>query len=167
MNPFQPSDDQRYRTQEVLWEPDPNGYGPRRARAPVRIQAYLPDSLNSQQWRFSSEVTAALGDAQAEITSAQQHADRIGPNTVAQQLLRSESMASSQMEGLVVPSHRSLAKAEIGLVAEVFGDGDPKLLADPEGGRLVSRGQEDRELVAAESGEDAVLGCGVTERQRG
>jgi hypothetical protein len=90
MKPFQPSDDQRYRTQEVLWEPDPNRYEPRRARAPVRIQAYLPDSLNSQQWRFSSEVTAALGDAQAEITSAQQHADRIGLNTVAQQLLRSE-----------------------------------------------------------------------------
>jgi Fic family protein len=114
MGSTQPSESRRYRTQEILWEPDPNGYGPRRARAPARIQAYVPDSLGSQQWRFSSEVTAAFGDAQAEITSAQQHADQIGLNTVAQQLLRSESMASSQMEGLAVPSHRSLAKAEIG-----------------------------------------------------
>lgn len=114
MTPSQASDGQRYRTQEVLWEPDPDGFGPRRARAPVRIQAYVPASLNAQQWRSSSEVTAAFGDAQAEITTAQQHADRIGLNTIAQQLLRSESMASSQIEGLIVPSHRSLAKAEIG-----------------------------------------------------
>jgi Fic family protein len=112
--PSQASERQRYQTQEVLWEPDLDGFGPRRARAPMRIQAYVPTSLNSQQWRFSSEVTAALGDAQAGITAAQQHADRIGLNTIAQQLLRSESMASSQIEGLVVPSHRSLAKAEIG-----------------------------------------------------
>jgi Fic family protein len=103
----------RYRLQEVLWEPDPNGFGPRRARTPVRIHTYVPAPLRSQDWRFSSEVAAALGDAQAEITTAQQHADRIDLNTIAQQLLRSESMASSQMEGLVVPSNRSLAKAEI------------------------------------------------------
>ena len=108
------SNHERYRVQEVLWEPDPAAFGPRRARAPVRLQAHVPTPLNSQTWRFSSVVTAALGDAQAEITTAQQHADRIGLNTIAQQLLRSESMASSQIEGLAVPSHRSLAKAEIG-----------------------------------------------------
>ena len=104
----------RYRLEEVVWQPGLDSFGPRRARTPVRIQAYVPAKLSTQQWRFSSEVTAALGDAQAAITSAQQHAEHIGLNTVAQQLLRSESMASSQMEGLVVPSHRSLAKAEIG-----------------------------------------------------
>lgn len=104
----------RYRLEEVLWQPDLDSFGPRRARRPVRIQAQVPAKLSTQAWRFSSDVTAALGDAQAAITSAQQHAERIGLNTVAQQLLRSESMASSQIEGLVVPSHRSLAKAEIG-----------------------------------------------------
>ncbi len=104
----------RYRLEEVVWQPELDSFGPRRARTPVRIQAYVPAKLSTQHWRFSSEVTAALGDAQAAITSAQQHAEHIGLNTVAQQLLRSESMASSQMEGLVVPSHRSLAKAEIG-----------------------------------------------------
>ena len=106
MQPDQASEGPRHELREVLWEPDSGGFGPRRARAPVRIQAYIPARLDSQQWRFSSAVAAALGDAQAEITSAQQHADRIGLNTIAQQLLRSESMASSQMEGLVVPSHR-------------------------------------------------------------
>ena len=104
----------RYRLEEVVRQPDLDSFGPRRARTPVRIQAYVPAKLSTQSWRYSSEVTAALGDAQTAITSAQQHAEHIGLNTVAQQLLRSESMASSQIEGLVVPSHRSLAKAEIG-----------------------------------------------------
>ena len=30
------------RVQEVLWEPDTTAFGPRRARAPVRLQAYVP-----------------------------------------------------------------------------------------------------------------------------
>ena len=104
----------RYRLQAVRWTPDRDNHGPRRARVPAQVQAYIPAPLDAQQWRFSSAVSAALGDAQTAITSAQQHADRIGLHTIAQQLLRSESMASSQMEGLVVPSNRSLAKAEIG-----------------------------------------------------
>lgn len=114
MIPFQGLESSRFRLEEVLWEPDRDRFGPRRSRVPVRIQAYVPTPLAAQEWRFSSQVTAALGDAQAAIGAAQQHADTIGLNTVAQQLLRSESMASSQMEGLVVPSNRSLAKAEIG-----------------------------------------------------
>jgi Fic family protein len=104
----------RYRVEARLWEPDAGGFGPRRARTPVRIETYVPAPLSEQEWRFSSAVTAAFGDAQAEIATAQQHADLIGLNTIAQQLLRSESMASSQMEGIAVPSHRSLAKAEVG-----------------------------------------------------
>jgi Fic family protein len=110
----QATDAPRHRQEEVLWEPERDTFGPRRARVPVRVQAYVPAKLSAQRWRFSSEVTAALGDAQAEITFAQRHANSIGLHTIAQQLLRSESMASSQMEGLVVPSNRSLAKAEIG-----------------------------------------------------
>jgi Fic family protein len=104
----------RYRLEEVVWQPELDTFGPRRARTPLRVRAYVPATLSTQRWRFSSEVTAALGDAQAAITTAQQHAEHIGLHTVAQRLLRSESMASSQMEGLIVPSHRSLAKAEIG-----------------------------------------------------
>src|SRR6476469_2463254 len=83
-------DERRYRMQEVLWEPDLDAYGPRRARTPVRIQAYVPAPLDPQRWRFSSEATAAFGDAQSEISLAQTHADRIGLNTIAQQLLRAE-----------------------------------------------------------------------------
>src|SRR5690242_3817454 len=104
----------RYRLEERLWQPDLGRFGPRRARTSVRINTYVPGALNGQEWRFSAPATAAFGDAQAEIAAAQQHAEVIGLTTVAQQLLRSESMASSQMEGIAVPSHRSLAKAEVG-----------------------------------------------------
>ena len=37
--------------------------------------------------------------------------DAVGVNTIAQQLLRSEAIASSQIEGIDVPGHRALAKA--------------------------------------------------------
>jgi Fic family protein len=104
---------ERGRLEASVWEPA-GSFGSRRARVPVRIDSYVPALLQDREWRFSAAASAAFGDAQAEIVSAQQHADRIGLNTVAQQLLRSESMASSQMEGIAMPSHRSLAKAEIG-----------------------------------------------------
>jgi Fic family protein len=38
----------------------------------------------------------------------------VGVNTIAQQLLRSEAIASSQIEGIDVPGHRALAKAAAG-----------------------------------------------------
>ena len=41
-------------------------------------------------------------------------ADNVGVNTIAQQLLRSEAIASSQIEGIDVPGHRALAKAAAG-----------------------------------------------------
>jgi hypothetical protein len=70
MTEGQPSEGARYRLDDVLWEPDAAGFGPRRARAPTRIQAYVPARLDAQRWRFSSAVSAALGDAQAEIMTA-------------------------------------------------------------------------------------------------
>ncbi len=103
----------RYTLADVLWMPR-DTFGPRRARIPVRIKAYIPALLNERGWRFSSTVTAAVSDAEREIAAAQRHADLIGLNTIAQQLLRSESLASSQMEGISVPSNRSLAKTLVG-----------------------------------------------------
>ncbi len=103
-----------YRLEEVLWKPGLDRPGPRRARVPARIRAYVPASLNEREWRFSSMATAAISDAEREIVAAEAHADRIGLSTIAQQLLRSESIASSQIEGIPVPSNRSLAKTLVG-----------------------------------------------------
>lgn len=103
----------RFDLVDVLWEPT-GQLGPRRARVPVRIQAYVPAPLATLRWSFDHEVTAALADAQAAVAAAQAYAEQVGVATIAAQLLRSESMASSQMEGIAVPSHRSLVKVDVG-----------------------------------------------------
>lgn len=103
----------RYTLEQHRWEPTETG-GPRRSRVPVAITAYIPAPLQEQEFRFSAQVTAALADAQAALEVIQADAATVGIDTIARQLLRSESMASSQMEGVDVPSHRSLSKTESG-----------------------------------------------------
>jgi Fic family protein len=74
----------------------------------------VPAGLLEGEWRFGAELTTALLDAEQEIRAAQAHARSVGLGTLAEQLLRSESMASTQIEGIPVPSHRSLAKTLAG-----------------------------------------------------
>lgn len=45
------------------------------------------------------------------MAAAQAHADRVGVSTIAGQLMRSEAIASSQMEGIATPGNRALARA--------------------------------------------------------
>ena len=60
---------------------------------------------------MSIEAATAISDAESRIAAAQVHAESVGVSTMAVQLLRSEAIASSQMEGISTPSHRLLAKA--------------------------------------------------------
>ncbi len=93
------------------WAPDVSRGGPRRARAPVTIEAYVPAPLSRLDLRLSIEAATAISDAESRVAAAQVHADNVGVSTIAVQLLRSEAIASSQMEGISTPSHRALAKA--------------------------------------------------------
>lgn len=107
---------ERYHLTEVLWEPsmlELTGV-PKRARRPARIQAYVPQRLADAEMLLDGEVVQAVVDAQDAVRDAQRHADTVGVSTIAQQLLRSEAIASSQIEGIDVPSHRALAKAAAG-----------------------------------------------------
>ena len=45
------------------------------------------------------------------MATAQAHADRVGVSTIAGQLMRSEAIASSQIEGIATPGNRALARA--------------------------------------------------------
>lgn len=103
-----------YTLSEERWEPDPGAPGPRRARVPARIEAYVPVALAERPLRLEAGTVAAVSDAQQAVVDAQRFADVVGLNTLAQQLLRSESIASSRIEGIEVPSHRTLAKALAG-----------------------------------------------------
>lgn len=105
-----------YEIQEELWKPSPETAleGPKRARQAVRISAYVPAPLAKRSLALDSGLAQAVYSAQEAITAAQMHADTVGTSTIAQQLLRSEAIASSQIEGIEVPSHRALAKAVAG-----------------------------------------------------
>lgn len=105
-----------------LWDPDLTSGGPRRARVPVRIRAYVPAKLADRLLVLSASATTALSDAETAVVAAQAHSDRVGVSTIAVQLLRSEAIASSQIEGVTTPGHRALARAL------VKADGDAKLV---------------------------------------
>lgn len=115
-----------YREVEELWEPDLASGGPRRARAPVRIRAYVPAMLASRSFALSEGATTALSDAESAVVAAQAHVDRVGVSTIAVQLLRSEAIASSQIEGVITPGHRALARA----LVKADGDGQ-RVLTGP------------------------------------
>jgi Fic family protein len=106
----------RYELLDELWEPSASAQTgiPKRARTPVRIQAYLPARLSDLELDLDTQTVQAVFDAQEAVADAQRHAATAGVNTIAQQLLRSEAIASSQIEGIDVPSHRALAKTLAG-----------------------------------------------------
>lgn len=106
----------RYELVDELWDPSPETQTgiPKRARTPVRIQAYVPARLSALELELDAKTVQAVFDAQEAVADAQRYADTVGVNTIAQQLLRSEAIASSQIEGIDVPSHRALAKALAG-----------------------------------------------------
>ncbi len=107
------ADTQRYTRVDVRCVPDPAAHGPRRARVPVIVRAYVPDPLATLDLRIGAQAATAIADAEREVAAAQHHAATIGTHTIAHQVLRSEAIASSQMEGVVVPSNRTIAKVTV------------------------------------------------------
>lgn len=102
----------RFRFVPVLWQPDRHGSGPRRSRAPARISAYVPTPISELDLRLGQAALTAVSDAERTVAAIQSEAARAGVGTIAAQLMRSEAIASSQIEGVQSPSSRALAKAE-------------------------------------------------------
>lgn len=93
---------------ERLWTPAAGARG-RRNRTAFRFRAYVPDPI--------SDLSPPTGPVATELAEAEDTIRRFtgavhlrGVDTLARQLLRSESVASSRIEGLRV-SHRKLAEA--------------------------------------------------------
>jgi Fic family protein len=94
---------------ERLWEPNPAGQG-RRARRGGRYRAFVPDPIAEREFRLDAQATAALGEATKALERLQHAPTRLATlGAVAQNLLRSESVASSRIEDVLV-SHRRLAR---------------------------------------------------------
>jgi Fic family protein len=95
---------------ERLWEPSLAGLGGTRARKPARYRAFVPGEIADYDWTLDSATAEAIFEAERRCTELQARSASVGLDTVARQLLRSEAVASSKIEGLVL-SHRRLAKA--------------------------------------------------------
>ena len=95
---------------ERLWEPQLGGIGGKRARKPARYRAFVPGEIADYDWTLDSATAEAIFEAERRCRELQAASGSVGFDTVARQLLRSEAVASSKIEGLVL-SHRRLAKA--------------------------------------------------------
>lgn len=97
--------------QERVWPADPSGQS-RRDREPFRYRAYVPDRIGEAEFPMAGPVAQAVSEAEralGDLYGGPPAVDTL--ESVARQLLRAESVASSRIEGLEL-SHTRLARAD-------------------------------------------------------
>jgi Fic family protein len=100
----------RYET--LSWPADPTVPGGRSERRSFRYQVFIPDPIAALQLSIPSSVAASVSSAERAIDALNRDPPRLASlEVLARRLLRSESVASSRIEGLVL-SQRRLARAE-------------------------------------------------------
>jgi Fic family protein len=99
--------------EERIWSADFGRYGGRRARGSFSYRAYIPDPIAEFDVVLPGDVAEVVSEAEREVALLNQSPPKLGGlETLARQLLRAESLASSRIEGLTL-SHRRLAKAAV------------------------------------------------------
>lgn len=93
-----------------VWESDPSLYAPRTYRKACKYQAFIPQALAGSEFDLNSRVAGVVSDAELAIMSLNAKA-RPALKPVARLLLRTESIASSKVEGMQV-GIRQIARAE-------------------------------------------------------
>jgi Fic family protein len=95
---------------EKSWQPNLTGQG-RRARRAGRYRAFIPDQIADREFPLDVAATTALNRATKALERLQHVPSRVATlDAVAQNLMRSESVASSRIEQVLI-SHRRLARA--------------------------------------------------------
>jgi Fic family protein len=89
------------------WRPDPALYVPARYRRPCAYDAFIPSPLSDLTLHVPGDVAGIVSDAEKAIADLNR---RAGPE-LARLLLRTESIASSRVEGMQIDA-RTLARAE-------------------------------------------------------
>jgi Fic family protein len=93
------------------WDARPGALGGRSAKRGFTYQAYLPAEIADDDFLLSSHVAAAAANAEQACRNLNEDPPAlVNLESLARQLLRAESVASSRIEGLIL-SHRRLAKA--------------------------------------------------------
>jgi fido (protein-threonine AMPylation protein) len=100
------------RYEELSWAPDFASGSGRRAKA-RRYKAFIPGKIAELELSFAGSTAALSERAGAAVTNLNTGGtELVSLEGMGRQLLRSEALASSQIEGLSV-SHRRLAEAEL------------------------------------------------------
>ena len=98
------------RFESRIWQSDETRNAPPRHRRACRYEVHLPDHLGDLEVRLDGELAALVSEAeQALITLNSDGGSALTP--LARLLLRSESIASSKVEGMQL-GVRELARAE-------------------------------------------------------
>jgi Fic family protein len=99
----------------LTWHPDPGSYAPRKYRRTCEYHAYVPDLLSALDLSLDVHVAGFVSEAEAALRNL-----NAGPRPalapLARLLLRTESIASSKVEGMQA-GVRELARAEAKLEA--------------------------------------------------
>jgi Fic family protein len=95
---------------DLTWLHEARGYAPARYRRACRYQAFVPDPLTMLPLSIDAETAGAVSQAESAIQTLNAEAHpALGP--LARLLLRTESIASSKVEGMQL-GVRELARAE-------------------------------------------------------
>lgn len=92
------------------WAYDPTLYAPARYRRACAYEAFVPDPVGAFSDPLPAELAGVVSDAEAAVRALNERAQP-ALKPLARLLLRTESIASSKVEGLQVDA-RSLARAE-------------------------------------------------------
>lgn len=108
---------------------DPGLHAPPRYRKACAYEAFLPDTLEGYRLRLDGELAGLIAEAEAQIAELNRTpAPVLEP--LARLLLRTESIASSKVEGLQVDA-RSLARAEVAVdTGRAIGSDAAEILAN-------------------------------------
>ena len=99
------------RTLKRVWTPADAAFGGRRSVRTFTYEAFLPDRIAALQPTLPSDVANVVTEAEVAVRTMNGASPRLATlEALSRQLLRSESVASSRIEGLVV-SHRRVARA--------------------------------------------------------
>jgi Fic family protein len=94
----------------IIWQHDPATNAPPRYRRACRYRSFIPTTLAELAISLDAETAGAVSDAEFAIAALNTHAyPALAP--LARLLLRTESIASSKVEGLQIGA-RELARAE-------------------------------------------------------
>lgn len=99
------------RFEERFWEADPGAYGGRRSRASGRYRAFVPAHIAELSFDLDDGAVLAVSQSAGSLARLASSTGRVASlKAIAGNLLRSESAASSRIEGFQI-SQRRLARA--------------------------------------------------------